>query len=256
MTDDPIAALPPHACPEREQLLLDAARAGALDPIAWAPVDCSRSGRRLVVYVTADALRLAGVRITTTHVTAQHLADLLGGHLLTSRIADLAYEQALLRLAPQIGGHGLDMSDTWRMVEHSAAVDAAHLGFVPGDGELVADVGKDWVNTPRLRAQPDRAANFGWHTFGAPLRSPGGAHVYQSVGLAHNLAHVDYSQVVRLVRADCELDGEVRPLAEIALDPLLHALVSDEGPVELRHPGVPALVVADTLPAPAPEASC
>ena len=78
----------------------------------------------------------------------------------------------------------------------------------------------------------------------------------QPVGLAHNLDHTDYSQVVRLVRADCELDGEVRPLAEVALDPLWHVLVSDEGPVELRHPGVPALDVADTLPAPAPEPSC
>ena len=253
---DPIAALPPHACPEREQLLLDAARAGALDPIAWAPVDCSRSGRRLVVYVTADALRLAGVRITTTHPTAQHLADLLGGHLLTSRIADLAYLQAATRLTPQTQRPDAAMSDTGRMVDHSAAVDAAIASRGVPEGALVADVGKDWVCTTRLRGRADRSANFGWHLPGAPYLSPGGERVLQPVGLAHNLAHVDYSQTVRLVRADCELDGEVRPLAEIALAPLLHALVSDEGPVELRHPGVPALVVADTLPAPAPEASC
>ena len=256
MKADPIAALPPHACPEREAAFLDAARAGALDPIVWAPVECSRAGRRLVVYVTADALQLAGVRITTTHVTAQRLADLLGGHLLTSRIADLAHDQAGARLPPQTQTPDAAMSDTHRMLEHSSAVDAALARAGAAPGVLVADPGKDWVCTPRLRGRPDRAANFGWHTSRGPFRSAGGASVLQPVGLAHNLDHTDYSQVVRLVHADCELDGEVRPLAEIALDPLLHALVSDEGPVELRHPGVPALVVADTIPAPAPEASC
>lgn len=243
-----IDRLPPHACREREDAILDAARAGALDPITWAPVVSERHGHRLVVYVTADALKLEGVRVTVTHATAQHLADLLGAHLLTSRIADLAYLQAAARLAPQIQRPDADMADTARMVAHSRAVDAAiaaahdGLGAALAPGDLVSPVGKDWINTPRLRAQPDRAANFGWHAPTAPLRSPGGAAVWQSIGLAHDLAHVDYSQVVRLMRADCELDGVVRSLAEIALRPALCGLVSDEGPVELRHPGVPAEV--------------
>lgn len=239
-----IDRLPPHACREREDAILAAARAGALDPITWAPVVSERDGHRLVVYVTADALTLEGVRFTVTHPTAQRIADLLGGHLLTSRIADLAFDQAEVHVPPQTQTPDAAMADTARMLEHSRAVDA-HLARtgVP-TRVLVADVGKDWVNTPRLKTRPDRAANFGWHALGAPLRSPGGWPVWQSIGLAHNLAHVDYSQTVRLARADCELDGVVRPLAELALRPALCGLVSDEGPVELRHPGVPAEATA------------
>jgi hypothetical protein len=48
--------------------------------------------------------------------------------------------------------------------------------------------------------------------------------------LAHGIDHVDYAQVLRLVRRWAMVDGVRRDLVEILKDPLLAALVSDEEP--------------------------
>jgi hypothetical protein len=53
----------------------------------------------------------------------------------------------------------------------------------------------------------------------------------QPVGLAHSLDHVDYSQLCRLVRRRCDLDGADVDLLEVLADATLASLVSHEGPV-------------------------
>jgi hypothetical protein len=243
---DFVQSLPMHPGPLRERAILDAVRANALAPVAWSPVFSAKNGRSLQLYVTSDALRVGNeidsVRINACARTAQQIADVLGCILPTTRICDLVWEQAIVRVTPCIGGAGPDMSDTSRMVAHHACVERK----VAGRAGLAETVGKNWVISNVLLKHAGRAANYGWYDARAPYRSaPGGrgAHrVWQPLGVAHNLAHVDYSQIVRLVHRMCILDGEVHDVVDVMRDAALASLVSDEGPMRLwRVPEVPVV---------------
>jgi hypothetical protein len=69
-------------------------------------------------------------------------------------------------------------------------------------------------------------------------KSPAGVTVLQPVGLAHGPTHADYSQVFRAMGKTGILDGEKVLLEDIAKDPKLFKLLTDEGrPLpSLRHP--------------------
>jgi hypothetical protein len=142
------------------------------------------------------------------------------------------------------------MSKTFRMIEQSAAIDAK-VGSEPG---LIANEGKDLVLTrrnwpplmgtgvdapPGTKGSMHNGANFGWYLSSSPSKSPGGEPVIQSVGLAHSMNHVDYSQLVRLAkRGSLTIDGAPVPIASALADPATSPLLQDEGgtiPSD-RHP--------------------
>lgn len=232
------AALPEHPCEERESALYEAVISERIATIAWTPITSEHDGHTAIIYVDADALRVIDgdetIRINVTPRTAQRIADALDALLPTPKICDLVWEQADVRIAPSIQRADATMASTSRMLEHHRAVEAK----IEGRAGLVENVGKHWVISKRLEDTVDRAANYGWYDDAAPTMR--GAHrLWQPIGLAHNLAHVDYSQVLRLVRRKCEIDGEERDLADVLLDPELAHLASDEGPLALhRIPGV------------------
>ena len=90
----------------------------------------------------------------------------------------------------------------------------------------------------RLAGTKDKSANYGWYDKAA-THAEGGRKLWQPVGLAHNLDHVDYSQVVRLVQRRCIVDGAERKLDDVMVDPALSGLVSSEGPLKVvRMPGL------------------
>ncbi len=163
------------------------------------------------------------------------------------------------------------MSETWVMLEYHRAIEQARAGR---EG-LLSDAGKYWVGS-RLLGTPSApspvhdstgkpipgtiaAANYGFFVLdssgnyapkgpqgshvgtGGWSHGPGGWAVWQNVGLAHNLDHADYSQTCRLAARQASLDGssDLVDLQDIALDPKLCALVSDEGPTLLRQPSIP-----------------
>jgi hypothetical protein len=124
---------------------------------------------------------------------------------------------------------------------------------IAGRKGLAADVGKDWVNsnihtTPkwgRRCGRPYCAINYGWHGAGLPSKAAtlAGNTVWQPVASSHKLEHVDYSQVVRLIQRKVRLcDPSCREvdIQKVASDPKLSGLLSNEGPILLRHPGVTA----------------
>jgi hypothetical protein len=244
---------------EREAQIIELVSHGAAD-VAWTTIMSSAAGRVATIPVMRRALAVltaAGrLTVSVTFTTAQRIADLLGAHLLTSRVADLICQQAALRLPvlnqPSWVRDG-SMARTDRLVEYSALIE----GRVEGAPRLVANEGKHWVVTSRLFPPPHgagvdkpegqrgschNAANFGWHTRGATSRSPGGLPVVQSIGLAHDRHHVDYSQLLTLMGDTALVDGEPHKLAQLAADPELYPLVTDERmPLPmLRHPDVPA----------------
>lgn len=237
--------------PAREAQILAFIDAGEFDH-EWHPLTWTKNGRTVSALVSRRALALQRgdyrLPVSVTFRTAQAIADRIGGAMLTTRIADEAWRRADVRLAP-ITRPTSGMSGTPRMIEYGAAVEAA----VGGRGGLVANEGKDWVLTRRNHTPPagsgvekpvgalgsrHNGANFGWYGAGAS-RSPGGQQVIQSIGLAHDMSHADYSQLVRFVKRDSiTIDGVPVSYAAALADPALSALLQDEGgtlPSD-RHP--------------------
>jgi hypothetical protein len=240
---DFLRTLPANATAARERAVLEAVRARNILPIEWWGLRSVFGGHALVMFVSCDALRVGtvadSVRINATARTAQQIADVLGCLLPTSHICDLVWEQAVVRLPPCIGSAGPDMLTTARMLAHHTCVEAK----LAGRRGLVETVGKNWVISNQLAKHPGKAANYGWFDPKAPYGSRPGGHgphrLWQPLGLAHNLEHVDYSQIVRLVHRTCVLDGACRDLVDVLRDPQLAPLASDEGAVrQVRIPGV------------------
>ncbi|RYG88016.1 hypothetical protein EON77_01260, partial [bacterium] len=159
---DFMKSLPVAATLARERAILDAVRAGNFAPFDWWPLQSAHGGHALVLFVTSDALRIGtagdAVRVNVNAGTAQQIADVLGCMLPTTRICDLVWEQAVVRLTPCIGRADKGMSTTPRMLEHHACVE----GKLAGRTGLVEPVGKSWVLTNRLATKPGKAANYGW----------------------------------------------------------------------------------------------
>ncbi len=189
-------------------------------------------------------------RGTLSHRTTQWIADRLGLLLPTAKLVDLAFA-ASIQPRPQTQNPDDFMGGVDAMLKHSQAVDAELM--IKGTHPKAINgpcVGKQWVNTVRLAGAPRNAAgallaaNYGWPRVGAkPL---------QPVGLAHDIAHRDYSQTVWLVGPFCWLDGVQMSLEQVANDPKLCHHVNYDGPVQMRHPGIPRFDASKyvfTLPA-------
>lgn len=244
---------------QREQQILEHVAQGHVDH-EWAPLEYQANGRTIRMLVSRRALALrapTGERliISTTYPTAQKIADALGGAMLTSRISDEVWKHAPTRIAPLARPWSQDgtMAHTDRMVEQSAGLDR-RVAQAGDAGGLVANEGKDWVITRRNWLPPQgtgvdkpegakgsrhNGANFGWYLAGSPSHSPGGESVIQSIGLAHDRGHVDYSQLLRFVKRDSvTVDGVPIEYAAALADPTLSPLIQDEGgtmPSD-RHP--------------------
>jgi hypothetical protein len=161
--------------------------------------------------------RLDGVWWGISARDAQGFADTLGARLLTPLFADLTRDRATLRLnfrADRSSGSP-DMAGEAAMRRYSADLAAAvrAAGYDPDAPlPLVCLGAKDWVITRDLEtgrsSQTGKALPYGAHSacnYGAFVRDgfeasiTGRYRVIQSPGYAHNDAHRDYSQLLRLV---------------------------------------------------------
>lgn len=219
------------------------------------PVELRSKGMRARVLVTADSVKVgreSPVRVTTSHRNAQRIADLLGLSLLTSKVADACYLLAVAKASPcpmnpdaesrvMVAGKGLvPMSSPTAMIEHDRQVTAKLAGTKPG---LSWTTGKDWVNSNRFVGHQYGAhgsVNYGWHDAKGPHTNLVGQRLWQPLGAFHNWEHDDYSQGMRFMVPIIELeDGRKLPFDQVARDPELCGLVSDEGQLAFtRHPGV------------------
>lgn len=241
------------ALKRREQMMFDAVRRRDIPPILWSIITSKSGPYTATIHVSNDALRIGdssdSFRATLSHEVAQRVADELDVVLLTPKLGDLIWSQAAVRLSPKTRlawVKDFTIAKTHRMLEMSAIVDKA----IAGRKGIVANVGKDWVTALRLWKQPLRSANYGWYAKGAPstAATPVGGKLWQSIGLTHPISHVDYSQVVRLVRRDVWVTGPGLPaegalfdIEVVAGDPKIASLVSHEGVLPaMRHPAIRA----------------
>lgn len=241
----------------RESQILSFAGEGLIDP-DLVPLSWSRNGHSITVMLTRRALALQDARgrlmFSMSFKGAQALLDQIGLMMLTTRVADEAWAQGK-RMSPTNQPWNTDSpvtgGKTSRMIEQSAKVEQK----VGGDGGIVANEGKDWVLTRRFWTPPDgsgvetpqgtkssrhNSANFGLYMPGPGWsKSPGGADVIQSIGLAHERSFVDYSQLVRGIAPTVVVDGSSMSAAAVLADPALAPLLSDEVGFTLpatRHP--------------------
>jgi hypothetical protein len=211
--------------------------------VVWVPLASNTpDGHNATFYVTADALKLEGVRFNVSARLQQRIADALGCLLLTAKLADLLWLQRGVTLLPSPQAI---TSSTKAMQQHSARVDALLQAGSP-QGPIVQSVGKHWILDNDTLSHPGKACNYGWHFPGTSLGgSKWGAAVtpplrlIQDRGWFHDEKHIDYSQTACLVSRACLVDGVKRDLADVLRDPQLAPLVSHQGPLRLlRQPGV------------------
>lgn len=246
---------------QREAQILGALVDGNYD-LEWVPVQLADSkGNTATVQVTRRALRLAWgdarLTVSLSFRAAQEAADILDAVMLTTKVSDAVWDQAdrkLPVLSRPITAKTADMVDQSGDIESAlskAGGDADHL--------LVANEGKDWVLTRKFWAPPvgtnangapegthtpgatgtrHNSANFGWYSSASSSKSPGGKSVIQSVGLTHDKSHVDYSQLIRFMRRQVTVNGQVMDVAEVLADPQLSSVLQDEGGIipAAKHP--------------------
>jgi hypothetical protein len=119
ITREMVLALPNNIA-QREATILSWVEQG-LGEYDWAPVVAGD----VTFYVMPDALKFGGVRINATAYLEQQIADRLDASLLTARMSDLVWENAVKKIAPITQLADAQMSSTARMVQESDAVDVA-----------------------------------------------------------------------------------------------------------------------------------
>ena len=220
-----------------------------------AEVVSTHDGRTAHFQVFADALKVDGVRINVSAQTEQKIADVLGFMLMTPKLADLVWLQKSTKLLP----HPRQItSATDAMIGHSSLIDA-DLAKLGNPGGIVCTVGKHWVIDNDLALHAGRAENYGWHFDGNIGISPEMTatkddhgqwmKIIQGRGWAHDMHHVDYSQICVLVSRQCTVDGAQMDLMDLLQDASLAPLASHQGVMKvLRQPGVPEVTGVAVIP--------
>jgi hypothetical protein len=160
-------------------------------------------------------------RIPMTPGTAQRLADLFGGSLLTSKLSDNIWSKAEVRPEPffyKPVGNANEL--VTKFVEHNAQIEKQLAGAEGRHGQLVAGIKKDVIISSRIADRPDRVVIYGWHKpDGVPIQPVYNGHIWW---------YVDYSHGIRLMNAQVLLDGRPVMMADLLSDPVLFRVVSDE----------------------------
>jgi hypothetical protein len=140
--------------------------------------------------------------------------------LITTKISDAIYVQSELKIMPDPLTKDREAAATF--FEHHRRIEAERQGRELG--LLVAGIKKDVVLTNQLEGKPDHVAIYGWHY---PDARP-----IQPLYLGHAAGYVDYSHGIRLMSHIVIVDGKPMPVAAVLADPILSALLSNEGPIK------------------------
>lgn len=246
--------------------------------VNWSTVTSTASGKELTICVFADSMKfngvpaltwglrplgkddtwyteevLDGVRLPATALQLQRIADLTGCMLLTPKVIDLIWVQAVYRFnAVTTACRAPGGSD--RVIVANSPIHAVHraveaaLGAAQGTRKLVSSEGKYWCLTNGLLGKAsDTACNYGWMSANAPYGGvTAGVKVWQTPGYRHNHDHLDPSQTIRLMYREAVLADqktgrtEVVDLMDLAQGPLAGLIHHEPGPLQyLRQAAEP-----------------
>lgn len=260
--------VPETATPQRDKMIHDAVVSSRTRvPVEWSAIRCTSGDRVGILYVTSDAMMIRSIwhsteicdcgkhqgvlyipesddeiadsmpiRVDVTPTSAQQICDCLGTLLPTTKILDMTFEQSVIALPPYTSTADKYMADTLRMVWHSQKIDAGKKGRTG----LTCNVGKHWMFTNTLQLHPGMAANYGWYDNSAPNRSATGKYkMWQCLSWAHNLQHVDYSQILVVIGSQMIVDGMPVNTWDVLKSKEDFSFLSYEGPLVIdRIPGV------------------
>jgi hypothetical protein len=188
-------------------------------------------------------------RMPMTPTLAEQLAERLECTLPTRRMVDAIWAAAPVHLAPFPYSPAVyDILSVDLFYQHHQQIELQR-GNAP-QSLLVAGIKKDVVSSSLIGSWPGRVCIYGWHyQNGTPI---------QPLSKVHTFGHVDYSHGIRLVARTVEVDGALTTIDAVLADPLLHPLLSDEGPFTSWH--YPAgtdesFPVIDAFPASGPQSS-
>jgi len=168
-------------------------------------------------------------------ITAQRVADAFNCVLPTKKMVGLIYRQARAQgtalYAPHIDPPGAAMMSIDYYRRHDATIKERRRALVDAGhalGTLVAGHKKNVVVSKDLdqKRYAGRLAYWGWYL-------PDGRPVQNFVIGHHEDAYADYSHGVRMVHKGVEVDGSEMEMYELLAHPVLHALVSDEGALDM-----------------------
>jgi hypothetical protein len=177
---------------------------------------------KATAWVSPDYLAIGSdedfLRIPLTRPTAIKIATKYGCVLPTRKIVDVIAKQADFRFKPQPLPPGKMMRSSEYYVRHNQMIEDQRRGRPIG--ELLAGHKKDVVLSNRLFG-PERIAIYGWHRkTGEPI---------QPLSTVHDARYADYSHGVRLVYAQICVEGELRSIYDVLVDPAYAPVLSYEG---------------------------
>jgi hypothetical protein len=242
---------------DRETLLWHEFAAGNVPPFLRTLVPVTTQAviggqtRTATFWCTRDYLGIGAdgdwFRMPMTPTLGQQLADRLECVLPTRRMVDAIWAQAPVKLAPFPYSPAVyDILSVALFFQHHQQIETQR-GGQPQD-LLVAGIKKDVVASALIAGWPGRVCIYGWHY-------PNGTPI-QPLSKVHTFAHVDYSHGLRLVARRMEVDGVMTTVDAVLADPVLHPLLSDEGPfTSWRYPAGTAqsFPLHDTFPAAGPQ---
>lgn len=181
------------------------------------------------------------VRVNVSASLQQKIADNLNCSLLTTKLADLIWDQAPCKVNPKPRPI---TASTIAMLQHSCDVDVAIIKAGCGVC-IVSTVGKHWVLDNKILQNKGQACNYGWHFTGGSTyqgiqgyanasllkNKENGMYWYciQPFACAHDPSHTDYSQVCQLVSREVIVDGYPKDILEIFQDQKLSYLANNGG---------------------------
>lgn len=175
------------------------------------------------IWVTGDYVSIGKdsdfVRTPMSPVTAQHIADHYGFILPTTKIVDLIYEQADIKLEPITFTPNSSMVSTGKYLQHNELIEKQLEG--KKHNTLIAGHKKDVVLTNRLNHKAEKVAIYGWHRLNGKAIQP--------LSLVHGNYYADYSHGIRLVSNTVEINGESHPIEFVLKDPNMSKILSYEG---------------------------
>jgi hypothetical protein len=160
-------------------------------------------------------------RIPMNPHTAQRLANLYGGSMITAKISDDIYENASVKLSPFFYKPlGQENESIEKFIMHNDQIEKQKKEAKGKNGNLIAGIKKDIILSNRLAGSTNKVVIYGWHKLdGKPI---------QPVYSGHVDWYVDYSHGIRFMNKSVILDGEIVSVAEILVDPILYKLLSNE----------------------------
>ncbi|MCY1536434.1 hypothetical protein D9M68_718930 [compost metagenome] len=165
-----------------------------------------------------------------TPVLAQRIAELLHCTLPTRKMADLIYQQAIIKLAPLPIPPTPAMTTVRVFEQHSRQVSAQLKDQQEGHLQSLLTAGnkKDIIISNKIYTENTaKVVIYGWHQLNGKAIQP----VYNK----HTYTWADYSHGVRLIYEKATLNGKKVPIKTILNNPIRHVLLSDEGKIERAY---------------------